>query len=137
MTKGYLFPTITNGNGKTGPRRGNSPLSAAQMTRSLQAYATSAGKKNNKKNSMHSFRSVGAISQALAGEDLTTIMQRAFWKRPSTAWRYMRLMQVVAPGSEAHSMVAGVSEKQFRYINEFPLSEQSKSWSAFGKEPLL
>ena len=86
---------------------------------------------------MHSFRSGGAISQALAGETLAPIMQRAFWKRPSTAWRYMRLMQVVAPGSESQEMIRGISEEQFRHINEFPLSEQSKSWAAFGKDPLL
>ena len=86
---------------------------------------------------MHSFRSGGAISQALAGENLASIMQRAFWKRPSTAWRYVRLMQVVAPGSESQEMIKGISEEQFRHINEFPLSEQSKSWVAFGKDLLL
>ena len=86
---------------------------------------------------MPSFRSGGAISQALAGENLASIMQKAFWKRPSTAWRYMRLMQVVAPGSESQEIIKGSSEEQFRHINEFPLSEQSKSWAAFGKDPLL
>ena len=135
MTKGYLFPTITPGTGKSGPRRGTSPLSAAQMTRSLKTYAIAAGERGEF--SMHSFRSGGAISQALAGDDITSIMQRAFWKRPNTAWRYMRSMQVVAPGSEAQSMVKGITEEQFRYINEFPLSEQSRSWSAFGNEPML
>ena len=84
---------------------------------------------------MHSFRSGGAISQALAGETLASIMQRAFWKRPSTVWIYMRLMQVVAPGSESQEMIKGISEEQFRHINGFPLSEQSKSWTALGKDP--
>ena len=135
MTKGYLFPTITAGAGRTGPRRGTSPISAAQMTRALKTYARAAGERQDF--SMHSFRSGGAISQALAGENLTSIMQRAFWKQPSTAWRYMRLMQVVAPGSESQSMIRGISEEQFRHINEFPLSEQSRSWAAFGNEPLL
>ena len=86
---------------------------------------------------MHSFRSGGAISQALAGETLASIMQRAFWKRPSTAWRYMRLMQVVAPGSESQEMTKGISEEQFRDINDFPQNEQSKPWAAFGKDLLL
>ena len=86
---------------------------------------------------MHSFRSGGAIPQALAGETLASIMQRAFRKRPSTAWRFMRLMQVVAPGSESQEMTKGISEEQFRHINEFPLSEQSKPWEAFGKNLLL
>ena len=85
---------------------------------------------------MHPFRSGEAISQVLAGNTLAFIMQRAFWKRQSTAWRYMRL-QVVAPGSELQEMIKGISEEQFRHINEFPLSEQSESWAAFGKDPLL
>ena len=49
----------------------------------------------------------------------------------------MRLMQVVAPFSESQEMTKGISEEQFRHINEFPLSEQSKSWVAFGKDLLL
>ena len=49
----------------------------------------------------------------------------------------MRLMQVVAPGWESQEMIKGISEEQFRHINEFHLSEQSKSWAAFGKDPLL
>ena len=83
---------------------------------------------------MHPFRSGEAISQVLAGYTLASIMQRAFWKRPSTAWRYMRLMQVVAPGSKSQEMTKGISEEQFRHINEFPLSGQSKPWAAFGKD---
>ena len=135
MTNGYLFPTITNGNEEAGPRRETSPLSAAQMTKGLKLYAAAAGMRQDF--SMHSFRSGGAISQALAGETLASIVQRAFWKRPSTAWRYMRLMQVVAPASESQEMIRGISEEQFRHINEFPLSEQSKYWAAFGKDPLI
>ena len=38
MTKGYLFPTITDGNGEAGPRRGTSPLSAAQMNKDLKLW---------------------------------------------------------------------------------------------------
>ena len=87
--------------------------------------------------SMHPFRSGGAISQALVGVTSASVMQRAFCKRPSTAWRYMRLMQVVAPGSESQEMTNRIAEEQLRHINEFPLSEQSKSWAAFGKDPLL
>ena len=86
---------------------------------------------------MHSFCSGGAFSQALAGITSASIMQRAFWKRSGTAWRHMCLMQVVAPGSESQEMIKRTSEEQFRHINEFPLSEQRKSWAAFGKDPLL
>ena len=49
----------------------------------------------------------------------------------------MRLVQFVAPGTSVPSMVEGVSEDEFRQINEFPLSELSRSWAAFGTEPSL
>ena len=48
----------------------------------------------------------------------------------------MRIMEVVSPGSVGNAVVKGVSAEQYRQINEFSLSEQSKSWSAFGTEPM-
>ena len=85
---------------------------------------------------MHSFRSEGAITRALRGQDLFSIMERAFWKRPSTAWRYMSIMELVSPGAVRNAVVKGILAGQYRQINEFSLSEQSKSWSAFGTEPV-
>ena len=71
---------------------------------------------------------------ALAGDDLSTTMQKVFWKNPKTAWRYMQLAQVVSPGSSGCAMIPGVTEEQYRLINEFPLSNQRRSWRAFGNE---
>ena len=130
MTKGYLFLTISPGKSVVLPVRGSRPVSAPQMTTALKAYAVAAGERGEY--SMHFFRSAGAISQVLAGENLQSIMQRAFWKQPSTAWRYLRLVQVVAPGTSVSSMVKGVSEDEFCQMNEFPLSELSRSWATFG-----
>ena len=45
-------------------------------------------------------------------------------------------MEVVSPGAVGNAVVKGVSAEQYRQINEFSLSEQSKSWSAFGTEPM-
>ena len=86
---------------------------------------------------MHSFRSGGALVRAITGEDLPTVMQRTFWKKTSTAWRYLRLMEVLIPGSVESSMVTGVSPEQDKEINEFELSEQSKHWVAFGNAPMV
>ena len=135
MDKGYLFPTITTVGESGEPVRGAHPLSASQMTSFLKQSAAAAGVEGDF--SMHSFRSGGAVSRALAGDDLSTIMQRAFWKDPKTAWRYMQLAQVVSPGSSGYSMVPGVTEDQYRVINDFPLSTQSKSWAAFGNAPMM
>ena len=68
--------------------RGKAPVSAAEMTHALKSHARAAGEKADF--SMHSLRSLrsgggGAITRALRGEDLSCIMERAFWKRPSTA----------------------------------------------------
>ena len=85
---------------------------------------------------MHSFRSGGVITRPLRGENLSSIMERAFWKRPSTAWKYMGIMEVVSPGAVGNALVKEVSAEKYRQINEFSLSKQSKSWSAFGTEPM-
>ena len=83
MTRGYLFPSISRDAEGGAPIRGKAPMSAAEMTHALKSHAQAAGEKADF--SMHSFRSGGAITRALRGEDLSSIMERAFWKRPSTA----------------------------------------------------
>ena len=105
------------------------------MTKALKVHARNAGERTAR--TMHSFTPGGALTRALTGKDLPTVMQRAFWKKPSTAWRYLRLMEVVIPGSVRNSMVTGVSPEQYREINEFGLSEQSRHWAAFGNAPMV
>ena len=134
ITGGYLFSEISCGrDGKAA--RGSLPISAAKMSAALKKYAQAAGE--TQEFSLHSFRSGGALKRALAGDSLSTVMQRAYWKNPKTAWRYMRLMEVVAPGSEGSGMVAGITEDQYRQLNEFPLSEQTRSLAGFSGRPLL
>ena len=77
------------------------------------------------------------LTRALAGGDLPTVMQHAFWKKPSTAWRYFRLVEVLVPGSVGNSMVTGVSREQSIEINEFGLSEQCRHWAAFRNAPMV
>ena len=134
MTRGYLFPSISRNAEGGAPIRGKMPMSAAEMTNALKTHAQAAGKKADF--SMHSFRSGGAITRALRGENLSSIMEGAFWKRPSTAWRYMMIMEEVSSGVVGNAVVKGVSAEQYRQINEFSLNEQSKSWSALGTEPM-
>lgn len=53
--------------------------------------------------------------------------------RPRTYFvLYMRLMEEVAPAPEGDVRVEVVSNNQYRELNEFPLSEQSRPWAAFG-----
>ena len=135
MTQGYLFPRISRRPNTGAPIRGKTSISAPYMTKALKVHARDAGVRTAF--TMHSFRLGGALTRALAGEDLPIVVQRAFWKKTSTAWRYLRLMEVlIIPGWVGNSMVTGVSPKQYREINEFGLSEQSRHWAAFGNAPM-
>ena len=100
----------------------------ATVIASPQAYGVAAGERE--KFPKHCFlRPGGVIAQALAGEDLTSIPTQALLKYPSTFWRYMCLMQVVAPEMNVPSMVKRVSEYEFRRVNDLPLSELSDWWA--------
>ena len=125
MAWGYLFPSISRDAEGGAPIRGKAPMSAAEMTHALKSHARAAGEEADF--SMNSFCSGGAITRALRRKELSSIMERAFWKRPSTAWRYMRIMEVVSSGAVGNAVVKGISAEQYRQVNEFSLSEQSKS----------
>ena len=111
MTQGYLFPRISRRPNKGVPIGGKTSISAPDMTKALKVHARNAGERTAF--TTHSFISGGALTRDLAGEDLPTVMQRAFWKKLSTAWRYLRLMDVLITGSVGNSMVTGVSPKQY------------------------
>ena len=135
MTRGYLFPSISRDAEGGAPIRGKAPMSAAEMTHDLESHARAAGEKVDL--SMHCFLSRRTITRVLRWEDLSSITGRAFWKMPSTTWRYMRIMKVVLPDAVENALVKGVSAERYnRQIDEFSLSEQSTSWSAFGTEPM-
>ena len=135
IAQGYLFPRISRQPNTEAPIRWKTPISALDMTKVLKVHARNAGERTAF--TMHSLRSEGLLTRALAGEDLPTVMQRTFWKKPSTAWRYLRLIKVLIPGSVGNSMVTGVSPEQYREINESGLSEQSRHWAAFGNAPMV
>ena len=136
MTQGYLFPRISRRPNTGAPIRGKTPISAPDMTKALKVHARNAGERTAF--TMHYFKSGGALTRDLERENLPTVMQRAFWKKLSTAWRYLRLTEeVLIPGSVGNSMITGVSPEQYREINEFGHSEQSRHWVAFGNAPMV
>ena len=105
MTQGYLFPRISRRPNTGAPIRGKTPIPAPDMTKALKVHAHNARERTAF--TMHSFKSGGALTRDLAGEDLSTVMQRAFWKKLSIAWRYLRLMEVLIPGSVGNSTKGG------------------------------
>ena len=79
MTQGHLFPRISSRPNTGAPIiRGKTSISAPDMTKALKVHARNAGERTAF--TMHSFRSGGALTRALTGEDMLTVMQRAFWK---------------------------------------------------------
>lgn len=53
-----------------------------------------------------------------------------------TASRYMRLTEAVLPGAEGDVVLESISENHCGEFNELPLNEQSRSWAAFGNNPM-
>ena len=114
MTEGYLFPRISQRPNTGTSVRGKTPISAPDVTKAMNVHARNAGERTAF--TMHSFRLEGALTRALAGEDLHTVMQRAFWKTPTTARKYLRLIEELIPGSSGNSMVTRVSPQQYRAV---------------------
>ena len=109
-------------------------LFVPQMTAALKLYTVAAGRRRK----IQGFLPLRGSHRTGAGRKrLDLDRTRSFLKQPSTAWRYMRLMQVVAPGTDVSSIVKGIPENEFRRLNEFLLSASSRSLAAFGTEPLL
>ena len=111
MIRGYIFSSISRDAEGGATFCDKALMSAAEMTHALKIHARAASEKADF--SMHSFRSGGAITRALRGENLSSIMERAFWKRPSTAWRYMRIVEIVSLGAVGSALVKGVSMEQY------------------------
>ena len=101
MTQRYLFPRISRRPNTGALIRGKTPISAPDMTKAFKVHAHNARERTAF--TMHSFKSGGALTRDLAGEGLPTVIQRAFWKKLNTAWRYLRLMEVLIPGSVGNS----------------------------------
>ena len=85
----------------------NPHISTRYITNALQVHARNAGERMAF--TMHSLRPGGVLAGALAADDLPAIMQCAFWKKPNTTWRNIRLMEVLIPGFAGNSMATGVS----------------------------
>ena len=135
MTQGYLFSKISRRPNTGAPIRGKTPISAPDMTKALKVHARNAEERTAF--TMHSFRSGGALARALTEEDLLTVMQRAFWKKPENGLELPQTHGSTNPRICGKLESTGVSPEQYREINEFGLSEQSRHWAAFGNAPMV
>lgn len=98
MMEGYPCSRFSQrSNTAATPAGWKSPTSAPDMTNTANVHARYAGKRTAF--TMHSIRVGRALKRTLGGKDLSTVMQRAFWKKPRTAWRCLRFMEVMLPGT--------------------------------------
>ena len=82
------------------------------MTVSLKQNSLAA-RQNQDFSTMHSFRSGGVVSRALAGEYFINPHEKSVcWKIPSMACRYMTLAEVLSPGTPGQTKGAGIAEEQ-------------------------
>jgi len=96
MSVGYLYTKIDSA-----CRRDLERLSTSHLNARFRFYLHRAGMDNcnqgDLKLSIHSLRAGSAITKLLEGQSLKKVMYDAYWKNPSTAWRYIKLLQVVFP----------------------------------------
>ena len=85
LSVGYLFPFVETGS--PDGVRGELPLTAPQMTTSLQSHLKAAGLPQYF--TMHSFRVGGSFSKSLGGTPVDEIMHLGGWKTEAMVKHYI------------------------------------------------
>ena len=62
-------------------------------------------------------------------ESLEKVMREAYWKCPSTALHYLKIMEVLCPMGAPKP---GVTAQDYKKMNELPLQECARKCQAFG-----
>ena len=133
--KRVLVPTH-NGRGRQSTSGGSLFLTAPQMTALLMHHSVAA--RENKSFSMHSFRLGGAVSRACAVGTCINHHAESVLEEPTHGMEVheARLAEVLSQGTTGHTKAPGITDEQYRQINEFPLMKQSTSWAAFAHVPM-
>ena len=59
------------------------------------------------------------------------VMYDAYWKTPSMAWRYIKLLQVVFPFKDFGVEMDAISPEDYGTLYSTPLTQQGKWFQAF------
>ena len=98
-------------------------------------YLARAGMENcnqgDLKLSIQSLRAGSAITKLLEGQSLKKVMSDAYWKNPSTAWRYIKLLQVFFPFRDFGLELDALCPEDYANLNSTPLTQQGKWFQAF------
>jgi len=125
MCSGYLFFNIDN---KLQPINGK--MDSTEMSLNLKKYIKLVGLdlQQDLPVSLQSYRAGGAISKFLDGVPMQKVMSDAIWKEPKTAWKYMKILQVLKP---FQSTTPVFTPEMYHVVNTLPLSVQASWWQAF------
>ena len=95
----------------------NVPVAADTINAHLQAYLQAAHLFEGE--TLHGIRAGGAISAALRGQDLESIMAQAHWASPRMAAHYLRLREVLGQGTHGDPSATGAlaAPGQYRAAN--------------------
>lgn len=74
--------------------------------------------------SIHSLRSGGPLTKMLEGDSLKKVMFEAYWKNPKTAWKYIKLLEVMGPFKYDRSTI---SPEEYARLNALPMNEH-RAW---------
>ena len=74
--------------------------------------------------SIHSLRSGGPLTKMLEGDSLKKVMFEACWKNPKTAWKYIKLLEVMGPFKYDRSTI---SPEEYARLNALPMNEH-RAW---------
>ena len=130
MRAGFLFTSI-DANKKRSLSRLSTTFVNARFHFYLQKVHMNECHQGGLKLSIHSLRASGAISKLLEGQSLRKVMSDAYWKNPATAWRYIKLFQVMFPFRDFGLELAKLSPEDYSLINALPLTKQGSWFQAF------
>jgi len=78
--------------------------------------------------SIHSLRAGGPLTKMLEGGSLKKVMFEAYWKNPKTAWKYIKLLEVMGPFEYDKT---SISPEEYARLNALPMNEQGGWVRAF------
>ena len=74
----------------------------------------------------------------MQGQSLKKVMYDAYWKNTATAWKYLKLFQVLFPFKDFGVQLSALSPEDYAALNSTPLTQQSHWHKAFpGCEPMF
>ena len=131
MSVGYLYTKIDSA-----CRRDLKRLSTSHLNARFRFYLHRAGKTTVTKEILSSpsipcEREAQSRNSWKDNHSKKSCSYDAYWKNPSTAWRYIKLLQVVFPFKDFGVEMDAISPEDYGILNSTPLTQQGKWFQAF------